>query len=61
MVRDDASPCSSRASGLRACAGVIARPDKRVVSDAANERLVCSLTIRKVFVLTLSFQAKVFL
>jgi hypothetical protein len=27
----------------------------------ANERIVCSLTIRKVFVLTLSFQAKVFL
>ena len=27
----------------------------------ADERIVCSLTIRKVFVLTLSFQAKVFL
>jgi len=34
------------------------RAIRRVVSDEANERLVCSLTIRKVFVLTLSFQAK---
>jgi hypothetical protein len=33
----------------------------RVVSGDANERIVCSLTIWKVFVLTLSFQAKVFL
>jgi len=41
------------------CAGVIAR----LLRDCgdANERIVCSLTIRKVFVLTLSFQAKVFL
>jgi hypothetical protein len=30
----------------------------RVVCGDANERIVCSLTIRKVFVLTLSFQAK---
>jgi hypothetical protein len=31
----------------------------RVVSGDAGKRIVCSLTIRKVFVLTLSFQAKV--
>ena len=30
----------------------------RVVCGDANERIVCSLTIWKVFVLTLSFQAK---
>jgi hypothetical protein len=30
----------------------------RVVSGDANERIVCSLTIWKVFVLTLSFQAR---
>ena len=34
------------------------RAIRRVVSGEANKRLVCSLTIRKVFVLTLSFQAK---
>jgi hypothetical protein len=40
------------------CAGVIAR----LLRDCgAAKRIVCSLTIRKVFVLTLSFQAKVFL
>jgi hypothetical protein len=32
---------------------------RRVVSGDAGKRIVCSLTIRKVFVLTLSFQAKV--
>ena len=31
---------------------------RRVVAGDANERIVCSLTIWKVFVLTLSFQAK---
>ncbi len=35
------------------------RAIRRVVSGDADERIVCSLTIRKVFVLTLSFQAKV--
>jgi hypothetical protein len=35
------------------------RAIRRVVCGDANERIVCSLTIRKVFVLTLSFQAKV--
>jgi len=30
----------------------------RVVSGDADERIVCSLTIWKVFVLTLSFQAR---
>jgi hypothetical protein len=35
------------------------RAIRRAVSGDANERIVCSLTIRKVFVLTLSFQAKV--
>ena len=30
----------------------------RVISGDAGKRIVCSLTIRKVFVLTLSFQAK---
>ena len=40
-----------------ACAGVITR--QRVISGDAGKRIVCSLTIRKVFVLTLSFQAKV--
>jgi hypothetical protein len=34
------------------------RAIRRVVSGVADERIVCSLTIRKVFVLTLSFQAK---
>jgi hypothetical protein len=29
----------------------------RVIAGDADERIVCSLTIRKVFVLTLSFQA----
>jgi hypothetical protein len=33
----------------------------RVICGDADERIVCSLTIWKVFVLTLSFQAKVFL
>jgi hypothetical protein len=33
---------------------------RRVVCGDANERIVCSLKIRKVFVLTLSFQAKCF-
>jgi hypothetical protein len=33
----------------------------RVIGGDADERIACSLTIRKVFVLTLSFQAKVFL
>jgi len=37
------------------------RASDRVISGDANKRIVCSLTIRKVFVLTLSFQAKVFL
>jgi hypothetical protein len=41
------------------CAGVIAR--LVVWSADAAKRSACSLTIRKVFVLTLSFQAKVFL
>ncbi|MFZ1905349.1 MAG: hypothetical protein WAU56_08170 [Steroidobacteraceae bacterium] len=36
------------------------RSIRRVISGDA-ERIVCSLKIRKVFVLTLSFQAKVFL
>ena len=51
------------AATLRFCSNMCWRDRAiyRVVSDAANERLVCSLTIRKVFVLTLSFQAKVFL
>jgi hypothetical protein len=35
--------------------------EHRSVSGVAGKRDVCSLTIRKVFVLTLSFQAKVFL
>jgi hypothetical protein len=35
--------------------------EHRVVSGVARKRGVCSLKIRKVFVLTLSFQAKVFL
>jgi hypothetical protein len=39
------------------CAGVITR--QRVISGDAGKRIVCSLTIWKVFVLTLSFQAKV--
>jgi hypothetical protein len=58
-ARDDASSCES-IDGFTACARVIARsmaPDR----GDADERIVCSLTIRKVFVLTLSFQAKVFL
>jgi hypothetical protein len=39
------------------CAGVIAR----LLRDCGDaKRIVCSLTIRKVFVLTLSFQAKCF-
>jgi hypothetical protein len=33
----------------------------RVVSGDADKRIACSLKIWKVFVLTLSFQAKVFL
>jgi hypothetical protein len=41
----------------KTCAGVIARFVVWSANDA-NERIVCSLTIRKVFVLTLSFQAK---
>ena len=32
---------------------------RRVVAGDANERIVCSLTIWKVFVLTLNFQAKI--
>jgi hypothetical protein len=32
---------------------------RRAISGDADKRIVCSLTIRKVFVLTLSFQAKV--
>jgi hypothetical protein len=36
------------------------RATRRVISGDAK-RIVCSLKIRKVFVLTLSFQAKVFL
>jgi hypothetical protein len=43
-----------------AWAGVITRAIVWFGGDA-DERIVCSLTIRKVFVLTLSFQAKVFL
>ena len=39
------------------CAGVIARFVVWSANDA-DERIVCSLTIWKVFVLTLSFQAK---
>ena len=39
------------------CAGVIARFVVWSEGDA-NERITCSLTIWKVFVLTLSFQAK---
>jgi hypothetical protein len=35
------------------------RAIRRVVKDDANKRIACSLTIWKVFVLTLSFQAKV--
>jgi hypothetical protein len=35
------------------------RAIRRVVSGDAGKRIVCSLTIWKVFVLTLSFQAKV--
>ena len=31
---------------------------RRAISGDAGKRIVCSLTIRKVFVLTLSFQAK---
>ena len=34
------------------------RAIRRVISGDADKRIVCSLTIRKVFVLTLSFQAK---
>jgi hypothetical protein len=37
------------------------RAIRRVVSGDADKRIVCSLTIWKVFVLTLRFQAKVFL
>jgi hypothetical protein len=37
------------------------RATRRVIAGDANERIACSLKIRKVFVLTLSFQAKVFL
>ena len=36
------------------------RAIRRVICGDADERIVCSLTIRKVFVLTLSFQAKCF-
>jgi hypothetical protein len=35
--------------------------EHHVVSGVAGKRDVCSLKIRRVFVLTLSFQAKVFL
>jgi len=57
-ARDDASSRElTPMVKVPTCAGVITR--QRVISGDAGKRIVCSLTIRKVFVLTLSFQAKV--
>ena len=59
-ARDDASSRElTPMVKVPTCAGVITR--QRVISGDAGKRIVCSLTIRKVFVLTLSFQAKLFL
>ena len=60
MTRAHGIAVANARSGVVAdptCAGVITR-FCRVVSGDADERIVCSLTIWKVFVLTLSFQAK---
>jgi hypothetical protein len=59
MARDDAS---SRGTDTRVKDSKVRWRDhaiRRAISGDADKRIVCSLTIRKVFVLTLSFQAKV--
>ena len=57
-ARDDASSWELTPTvQIPTCAGVIARFVVLSANDA-DERIVCSLTIWKVFVLTLSFQAK---
>src|SRR5260370_19685450 len=56
-ARDDASSCEPTLKA-QTCAGVIAR--LVVWSADAAKRSACSLTIRKVFVLTLSFKRKCF-
>jgi len=72
-ARDDASSCRKADGASADSLDGVARDERsedmcwrdhasdRVISGDADERIVCSLTIRKVFVLTLSFQAKVFL